>query len=72
MRRGCISLGELTCDSCHRAIPNAERYLIVDEEKGQEAENGQPMHYCIECAKKKGYASFKEEERGEKTLSFFP
>ncbi len=71
MRRGCISLGETQCDECHRIIPQAERYLAIDEEDGIEAEEGKIAHYCIECALQKGYAQYKEE-RDEKTLTFFP
>lgn len=72
MRQGCVSLGEIQCDKCHRIISHSERYLVIDEEDGVEAEKGQLMHYCIECALKKGYASYKGGERGEKTLTFFP
>ena len=31
MRRGCISLGDVQCDECHRIIPYPERYLVIDE-----------------------------------------
>ena len=72
MRRGSISLGETRCDQCHRIIPQAERYLTIDEEDGREVEKGQMMHYCVECALKKGYASYKNTEKGERILTFFP
>ncbi len=72
MRRGCISLGESHCDECHRIIPHYERYLAIDEENGIEVETGETAHYCIECALKKGYASYKDEGKGERTLTFFP
>lgn len=71
MRQGCISLGETRCDKCGRVVPHAERYLIVDEENDEEVEKGQLMHYCIDCAQKKGYAHYREE-KGEKVLTFFP
>jgi len=64
MRRGCISLGDTRCDVCQRIIPDAERYLANDEE-------GKETHYCIECALKKGYASWKKEKQ-EQILTFFP
>ena len=70
MRRGCISLGETRCDECHRVIPHSERYLAIDEE-GADAEQGKTLHYCVECALKKGYAYYKEE-KGERILTFFP
>ena len=70
MRRGCISLGELKCDKCHKEIPAYDRYLVVEEEKNNEVEKGKSSNYCVSCAVKKGYAAYKEE-KGEKTLSFF-
>ena len=54
MRRGCISLGEVQCDGCHRTIPYLERYLAIDEEDGVEVETGKTSHYCVECCLKKG------------------
>ncbi len=71
MRQGCISLGEIQCDGCHRTIPHSERYLAVDEEGDVEVEQGKTVHYCVECAVQKGYAYYKEE-KGERTLTFFP
>ena len=70
MRRGCISLGEVKCDVCQRAIPYPERYLATDEEDGVEVEKGKTVRYCIKCALEKGYARYKEE-KGEKILTFF-
>ena len=71
MRRGCISLGEINCDKCHRAIEHSERNLAIEEEKGVEAEIGQTARYCMECAVKKGYASYRQE-KDEKILTIFP
>ena len=71
MRRGCISLGEMQCDECHRVIRHSERYLAVEEEKGKEAETGQTARYCMKCAVKKGYAYYREE-KNEKILTIFP
>ena len=70
MRRGCISLGEVQCDECHRIIPHSERYLAIDEEDGVEVEKGETVQYCVECALQKGYAYYKEE-KGERILTFF-
>lgn len=70
MRRGCISLGEIQCDECHRIIPHPERYLVIDEEDGVEVEEGETHHYCIECSLKKGYAHYKIE-KGNRVLTFF-
>lgn len=71
MRRGCISLGDVQCDECHRTIPHSERYLTVNEEDGVEAEEGKITRYCTECSLSKGYAHYKED-RGSRTLTFLP
>ena len=71
MRRGCISLGEINCDKCHRAIENSERYLAIEEEAGVEADMGKTARYCMDCAQKKGYAYYREE-KNEKILTIFP
>ena len=39
MRRGCISLGNVQCDECHRTIAYPERYLAVDEKDGSADEH---------------------------------
>lgn len=69
MRRGCISLGDVSCNECGRVIAYPERYLALDEENGQEVEKGDTVRYCVECALAKGYAHYKEE-KGERILSF--
>ena len=71
MRRGCISLGDVRCDKCKRAILHSERYLAIEEEKGAEADKGKTVRYCVECAVKKGYASYRQE-KDEKVLTVFP
>ena len=64
MRQGCISLGEVRCDDCHRVIPHSERYLIIEETEGV------ILRLCVACCLKKGYAGYKEEKK-EKVLTFF-
>jgi hypothetical protein len=64
MRRGCISLEDVRCDDCHRIIPHAERYLVIEEE-------GEELRLCVDCSLKRGYAHYKEE-KGERILTFFP
>jgi len=73
MRRGCISVGQVKCDICARAIPYPERYLVVDEdEKGQEVNSGgKSIRYCIEDALEKGYAHYREV-KGDMVLTFLP
>ncbi len=71
MRRGCISLGDVSCDKCQRVLPIYARYLVVEEdEAGKEADKGKQKMYCVSCARKKGYA-VEKDEKGEKTLTFF-
>ena len=70
MRRGCISLGEVSCDECQRNIPYPERYLAVEEKDGIEDEEGELHRYCAECCLKKGHAHYKME-KGERILTFF-
>ena len=71
MRQGCISLGEVQCDDCHRIIPHSERYLAIDEEDGVEVEKGKTSRYCLNCCLKKGYAHYRDE-KGEQILTSFP
>ena len=72
MRRGCISLGEIKCAMCGKMVPNAQRYLAVDEETGEEVEQGGTVaRYCVDCCLKKGYADYRME-KGEKVITFFP
>lgn len=72
MRRGCISLGEITCISCGQPVPHSERYLALEEENGAEVEEGgTTVQYCMACAVEKGYA-FYEDGKDEKILTVFP
>ena len=73
MRRGCLSVGTVSCNVCKRQIPYPERYVMVDEDaKGKEVERGgKSVRYCVDCAQKKGYAHYKET-KGEMMLSFLP
>ena len=71
MRRGCISLGNVQCDDCHRIIPYLERYLAIDEKDGVEVEQGETSRYCVDCCLKKGYARYRME-KSEQILTFFP
>lgn len=65
MRQGCISLGEIECNECHRTIPHSERYLVIEKEKSIAA------RFCVDCCLEKGYAGYKEEKKGEEVLTFF-
>jgi len=70
VRRGCISLGEVQCNDCHRIIPYPERYLAIDEENGVKVEKGKTLRYCVDCCLKRGYAHYKIE-KGQRILTFF-
>jgi len=65
MRCGCISLGDVQCDECHRIIPYPERYLLIDEVEGV------ILHLCVDCCLNKGYAHY-TEEKGQRVLTIFP
>ena len=64
MRRGCISLGNIQCDDCHRTISYPERYLIIEEAEGA------TLRLCTDCCLKKGYVGYKQE-KGEQVATFF-
>ena len=64
MRRGCISLGDIQCDECHRIIPYPERYLASDEA------GDTVLYLCVDCCLNKGYARY-TEEKGQQVLTFF-
>ena len=63
MQRGCVSLGNMQCDDCHRVIQHAERYLIMEEAGSAK------LSLCVDCSLDKGYAHYKEE-KGERMLTF--
>ncbi len=71
MRRGCISQGNIQCDSCGQIVPYAGRYMTVEEKDGIEtSEDGETKNYCVKCCIEKKYAEYREE-KGEKILTFF-
>ena len=65
MRRGCIAVGKVQCDGCHRFLEYGERYLTIDDEEGKK------QHLCVDCCLSRGYASYRME-RGEQMIIFFP
>jgi len=65
MRCGCISLGDVQCDECHRIIPYPERYLLIGEAEGV------TLRLCVDCCLNKGYARY-TEEKGQQVLTLFP
>ena len=65
MRCGCIATGEIECDGCHRFLGYGERYLIIDDEKGEKT------RFCVDCCLAQGAASY-TVEKGKETITFFP
>jgi hypothetical protein len=63
MRRGCIAVGKVECDKCHRPIKYGERYLMIDEEEGVK------QRLCIDCCRSLGYISH-ETDRGSDIITF--
>jgi len=70
MLRGCISSGEITCDSCNLNIPYPERYLAKDEENPDGEGKSRIIRYCVKCCMERGLAHYKFE-KGERVLTFF-
>jgi hypothetical protein len=64
MRRGCIAIEKVECDSCHRLIKHGERYLLIDGE-------GDKQRLCIECCESRGYVSY-ITEKGKQIVTFLP
>lgn len=64
MRRGCIAVEKVRCDSCGKDIRHPERYFLIEEGEEQKAQR-----FCSECSLKRGYASYRME-KGEKILTF--
>jgi hypothetical protein len=65
MRRGCIAVGKVECDSCHRSIKYGERYLLIDGEEDEK------QRVCIDCCRKRGYISY-GTDKGRQIITFLP
>ncbi len=62
MRRGCISLGNIKCDLCHRTIPYPERYLLEEETKGHN------QVLCLECCQEKGLVKAESDKQDAESI----
>ena len=62
---GCIAIGQIKCDGCHRAIEYGERYLVINGEEGKKE------HLCVDCGLSRGYALHRMGQE-EQTITFFP
>jgi len=63
MRSGCISLGGVYCDNCHREISYPERYLVQHEE-------GKLTRLCVDCSQDKGMVHY-AEDKDMRSITFF-
>jgi len=64
MRRGCIAVGKVECDGCHRPMRHGERYLLVEEEDERQ-------RLCIDCCQSHDYVSY-GTEKGKQIITFLP
>jgi len=62
VRRGCISLGNICCDECHRAILYPERYLSTEVEKGRS------QTLCMDCCLAKGLVKPESDKEGSEMI----
>ena len=65
MRRGCIAIGKVECDGCHRPINYGERYLLID------GEGDERQRLCTDCCQSHGYVWY-GTEKGEQIITFLP
>jgi hypothetical protein len=65
MRRGCIAIGKVECDSCHRPIKYGDRYLLID------GEGDERQRLCTDCCQSHGYVSY-GTEKGKQIITFLP
>jgi hypothetical protein len=61
VRRGCISLGNINCSQCGRAILYPERYLLVEKE-------GKNQTMCMDCCQKKKLVKPENDKEGAELL----
>jgi len=65
MHRGCIAIGKVECDGCHRPIKFGERYLLIN------GEGDEKQRLCIDCCQNRGYISY-GTEKGKQIITFLP
>lgn len=65
MRRGCIAIGKVECDGCHRPMKYGERYLLIN------GEGDERQRLCIDCCQNRGYISY-GTEKGKQIITFLP
>ena len=65
MNRGCISLGDVQCDGCHRTVRYLERYLVIEDA------GGVTLRLCHDCALNQDYVHYRQE-KSERVMTFFP
>ena len=65
MRRGCIAIGKVDCDGCHRSVNYGERYLLIN------GEGDEKQRLCVDCCRDRGYLSYRTE-KGKQVVTFLP
>jgi hypothetical protein len=65
MRRGCIAVGKIECNGCHRPIKYGERYLAIN------GEGGEKQRFCTDCCLSRGYILYRTE-KGKQIITFLP
>jgi len=63
MRRGCIAIGKVECEGCHRPIKSGVRYLSIN------GEGDEKQRLCIDCCLSRGYVSYRTE-KGKQIITF--
>ncbi len=53
MHRGCIAIGKVECDSCHRPLKYGERYLLID------GEGDEKQRLCVDCCLSRGDITYR-------------
>ena len=61
---GLVVINEMTCEECGRLMKHPERYGYICEE-GKE-----PVRYCEDCCREKGYLNRKKDEKGRERETF--
>jgi len=65
VRRGCIAIGNVECNGCHRPFKYGERYLVTDGE-GEEKQR-----FCTDCCLSRGYITHRTQ-KGKQIDTFLP
>lgn len=65
MRRGCIAIGKVECDGCHRPLKYGEHYLVIN------GEGDEKQRFCVDCCVSHGYSTYRTK-KGKEIITFLP